>query len=421
MERAAKLLFKQDSDCAVLVNSLSYQWSGLIPLPEKWAGCGVEIDGKAVPVQTDGGVSFAFVTIPQSSFTTIRKAGRAAESSAMATTILENALIRYEFAPNGRLLRAFDKSARREMLSGGGNVLYLEKDRPLNYEAWDVEFFRHRDLECEPNGELVASASGEAFQSLTFRYKLPESTIEQRVVLRPNSSRLDFETTVEWHERRKMLRVAFDTAIHSDTASYDIQYGFIKRPTHSNTSWDVAKFEVCGQRYADLSEQDYGVALLNDCKYGYQIKDSSIELTLLRSPSHPHFDADQGRHVFTYSLLPHNGRLEESDAIAEAACLNRMPYLADGLAAAVKPFAWLESDNATLEVVKKAEKEDAHVLRITETRGSHANAKLHLDGVSKLFVTNLVEWEKGAEIPLVDGVAELSLKPFEILTLIAYS
>ena len=298
--------------------------------------------------------------------------------------------------------------------------MYLEKDRPLTFEAWDVEFFRHRDLECIPKGELVASASGKAFQSLTFRYKLPESTIEQHIILRAGSRRLDFETNVDWHERRKMLRVAFNTTIRSDMATFDIQYGFIKRPTHTNTSWDMAKFEVCGQRYADLSSEDYGVALLNDCKYGYHVEDSSIELTLLRSPTHPHFDADQGQHIFTYSLLPHNGDMNNGNVIHEASNLNRMPSVFEGMEANVRPFARLDCPNATLEVIKKAEKEDAHILRITETLGREACATLDIPYAKRLIYTNLVEWEKGAEIPILNGHASIPLKPFEIVTVIAY-
>ena len=418
MARAAGILFQKDSDSAVLVNSLSYPWTGLLPLPDGWTDCGAAIDGKEIPVQTENGKAYALVTVQQSSFTTIRRGGRPAESAKMEACVLENELVRYEFAANGRLKRAFDKIAGREALCGDGNILYLEKDRPLCFEAWDVEVFRHRDLECEPEGELLSASKGPAFSVLRFAYKLPNSTIEQRVVLRNGSRRLDFETVVDWHERRKMLRVAFPANVMAETATYDIQYGFIKRPTHANTSWDLAKFEVCGQRYADISCQDYGVALLNDCKYGYHVNDSTIELTLLRSPTHPHFDADQGHHIFTYSLLPHSGRLEESDVFQEAACLNRTPFMADGMAADIRPLAWLESDSATLEVVKKAEKENAHVLRINETRGRNVVALLHLNASGKLVRTNLIEWERGEEIPIADGVATISLRPFEIATFI---
>ncbi len=142
-------------------------------------------------------------------------------------------------------------------------------------------------------------------------------------MLYPHSKRLDFETKVDWKEKHKMLRVHFPVNVRAEQATFDIQYGHVKRNTHRNTSWDKAKFEVVGHKYADLSDHDYGVALVNNCKYGYMIHNNILDLNLLRSPNNPDPDADQGQHQFTYSILPHNQNFIQSDVIAESSILNQ--------------------------------------------------------------------------------------------------
>jgi alpha-mannosidase len=254
---------------------------------------------------------------------------------------------------------------------------------------------------------------------MKFTFKTDCSTIEQTVVLRPNSTRLDFVTHVDWHEQRVMMRTAFPVNVQSDYATFDIQYAFVKRPTHDNTSWEEAKFETCGQRYADLSQDDYGVALLNDCKYGYRVKGNVLDLNLLRSPKNPDYNADQGEHTFIYSFFPHVGNHLEGCVPDEAAVLNRDPYLAEGYTNdKAEPPCTVESDSVNMEVVKKAEKDDSTIPRLVETAGRHATAVLKLSNPkAKVSVTNLIEWEKGPSLPVENGCVNLSLKPFEILTL----
>jgi alpha-mannosidase len=214
-----------------------------------------------------------------------------------------------------------------------------------------------------------------------------------------------------------MLRVSFPVAILADSATFDIQYGYAKRPTHRNTSWDQARFEVVGHRYADLSEPDYGVALLNDCKYGYKVHRSVLDLCLLRSPTYPDPDADRGHHEFTYSFLPHTGDLIRSNVIAEAALLNQPPIRFDGCHgdAAQMPIR-LDGDGVSLEVVKRAEKEECLVLRIIETHGCRSAAVLYVDPPwRQLISTNLIEWTDGPARDIAGPVA-LTLDPFEIRT-----
>ena len=145
--------------------------------------------------------------------------------------------------------------------------------------------------------------------------------------LASGSRRLDFDTEVDWHEHHKFLKVAFPVDVHAARATYEIQYGHLERPTHANTSWDVARFEVCAHRWADLSEPGYGVALLNDCKYGYDIRGNVMRLSLLRGPGWPDPESDQGAHRFSYALFPHAGDLREAGVIAEAEAFN-LPLVA---------------------------------------------------------------------------------------------
>jgi len=214
-----------------------------------------------------------------------------------------------------------------------------------------------------------------------------------------------------------MLRVSFPVNVYNNQASFDIQYGFINRNTHRNTSWDLAKFEVCGHRYADVSREDFGVALLNDSKYGYKIFENTIDLNLLRSPSYPDPNADIGKHKFTYSLLPHKGNLVNSDVIPQAAQLNQGIMMFPGFDQnnAFTPCN-LIGDGISLEQIKKAEKIDCLILRLVETNGSNSKAILKFKKYPiTISETNLVEWEENDNQTLLEDL-EIKLKPFEIRT-----
>jgi alpha-mannosidase len=201
--------------------------------------------------------------------------------------------------------------------------------------------------------------------------------------------------------------------LRAQEASFDIQYGFIKRPTHLNSSHDFAKFETVGHRYADLSEADYGVALLNDCKYGYQVRDGVLDLNLLRSPSYPDPDADIGAHEFTYALLPHTGDLIRSNVMQEAENLNVRPMVFAGMSGNSRLPVELKGEGVVLGAIKKGEKENCWILRLCETRGVNTKIKVTVPGM--LSETNLMEWTQGEENDSSRGL-ELAFTPFEIKT-----
>jgi alpha-mannosidase len=226
---------------------------------------------------------------------------------------------------------------------------------------------------------------------------------------------------VEWQENQKFLKVAFPVAIHSHRATYEIQYGQIERPTHSNTSWDLGKFEVCAQKWADLSEAGYGVALLNDCKYGHDIHGNVMRLSLLRAPTSPDPEADRGHHRFTYAILPHAGDLREGSVIEEAYALN-VPLLVrnvtkhPGRLPASHSFFRLDRPGAILEAVKVAEDGGAIIVRLYEAEGARGPVVLSTAlPVRKAWLADLLENEQ-AELPLHEGNVTLDLTPFEIVT-----
>ena len=210
------------------------------------------------------------------------------------------------------------------MLAGGGvaNQFQAFEDRPKDFDAWDIDiYYDDKTYYAEPAASIQLVEAGPLRWTVEVKRKILNSEVTQRISLRHNSPRLDFDTTINWCERHIMLKVAFPVEVFSPVATYEIQWGNVQRPTHRNTSWDWARFETCAHKWVDLSEGDYGVSLLNDCKYGHDIHDNVIRLTLLRSPTMPDPMADFGEHHFTFSLYPHRGGWDER-VQAEAYALN---------------------------------------------------------------------------------------------------
>ncbi|MEP7358609.1 MAG: glycoside hydrolase family 38 C-terminal domain-containing protein, partial [Anaerolineales bacterium] len=246
------------------------------------------------------------------------------------------------------------------------------------------------------------------------------SQVVQRISLGHNSSRLDFETTVQWHERHIFLKAAFPVDVLAPSATYEIQWGNVQRPTHRNTSWDWARFETCAQKWVDLSEGDYGVSLLNNGKYGHDIHANVMRISLLRSPTSPDPQADQGQHHFTYSLFPHSGPWDER-TIAEAYALND-PLIArpgsGGAAAAAAPaFLQASRPNVVIETIKQAEDGDGFIVRLYESQRQRGPVTLTAGfALAEAWRTNLLE-ENEEALVVTDNHLQILLRPFEIVTL----
>ena len=227
----------------------------------------------------------------------------------------------------------YDKENQRNVLAPGerGNVLQMFEDKPLDYEAWDIDiYYQEKMREVTDLRKYEIRECGPLRLVIGMEWKYMNTTIWQDMILYSTDRRIDFRTRVDFRERQQLLKVAFPVDIRTTYATYDIQYGNVRRPNHWNTSWDQARFESVGHRFADLSERNYGVALLNDCKYGYDVKGNVLRLSLLRSGKHPDHVQDIGEHFFTYSLLPHAEDIVGGNVVRSAYALNNPMILAAG-------------------------------------------------------------------------------------------
>lgn len=420
-QEAGKKLFNSEKDTLTLVNCLSNEYTQSIELPESWQGCGaVDSAGNPLPCQQENEKTVVSVSIPANKSVTIKKSGKAEKAKKEKGLILENDLIRYEFANNGEIVSVKDKETGHLVLDENqhGNVFSLYNDNPINWDAWDIDiYYEEQFIENAQSIKAKSIASGDVRKGLEFELSIGKSQINQKVYLDANSKRLDFVTEVDWKEMHRMLRVAFPVRIRNSQFTSDIQYGYAQRQTHRNTSWDMAKFETAAHRYVDLSDPNYGVALLNDCKYGHKVYENIIDLNLLRAPTSPDPVADQGHHEFVYSLLPHEGSLIESDVMIQAAMLNTKPVHFENLSNSKElcPIK-LDSEGISLEAVKRAEKDDSLIIRLVETKGCYSTGTMELmDKKAKLTETDLIEWNDGKVIPSKNPI-KLKLKPFEIRT-----
>ena len=343
-----------------------------------------------------------------------------AESKAGIT--LENEFIRAVIRRDGRLGSLFDKRSQRETIQPGaaGNNLVIFDDTPNDWDAWDVDVFH-----LEKRSEVPAAKSLRVVErhplrvSIEVEYDLSDvSTLKQTIALTAASPRLDFANAVEWRERRKFLKVEFPVNIRSDHATYEIQFGHLTRPTHFNTSWDLARFEVSAHRWADVSEPGFGVALLNDCKYGYSMHGQMLRLSLLRAPVNPDAQADQGQHSFRYALLPHAGTLQAAGVIEEGYRFN-VPMLLSATNAPVTERSFFQVNNpaVVIDTVKKAEDSDDIIIRLYESHGAHGRVRFTCAlPVKTVTRCNFLE-ENEAKLAWLHGGVTLAVRPFQIVTL----
>lgn len=381
-----------------VINSASWRRDGLVRLPlAGFSGSVRDQRGEAVPIQREadhvlvrpGGVpSFGAVRLA----VTQEAAPATPSPFKVAGNLLETPFYLLEWNEQGHLSRLFDRHARREVLAENdvANVMQAFEDKPRQYDAWELEasFDQKKEAIDEFLGATVIS-DGALRIAIRLQWRYRNSRIDQEMVLYQDSPRIDFRTGIDWQEREKMVKVAFPVRIRSSEATYDIQYGNVRRPTHRNTSWDHAKFEVVGHQWADLSEEGYGVALLNDCKYGYDIRGNLMRLTLLKSSNYPDPQADLGSHQFTYSLLPHAGSWQQAGVARHAWDLNAPLYAAPGAVDGGldgRSLLGCDNPNVMIDVLKKAEDSDHLIVRLHEFAGSRGPLKLRSD-------LHLVRWQ----------------------------
>jgi alpha-mannosidase len=365
--------------------------------------------------------SLAAVSAPACGWSEVR-ADRAAIGPAsveIGDGWLENGLLRVGWDADGLVTSVRDLVADREVLARGrrGNLFQIHEDHPPAFDAWDVDRSYLDQVTDLVGVDSIAVVERHPLRAgVRFTRSFGESTITQTMRLAAGSRRLEFHTDVDWHERHRFLKVAFPVSIRSTRATYEIQHGHIERPTVANTSWDAARFEVCGHRWADLSEPGYGVALLNDCKYGYDIMGDTMRLSLLRSPGYPDPEADQGAHRFSYALLPHQGDLRAPDGVVAQAEFFNVPFALVAGRGEGRVVS-IDRPGVSVEALTWADRSGAVVLRLCEVWGSRGPARVtlhrHFDSVHR---TDLLE-RTVSPLASDGGTVTLELRPFELVTL----
>ncbi len=336
----------------------------------------------------------------------------------------ENKYYKLTLDTAGRIVSLYDKQAKRQVLKAGefGNELQAFEDYPRAWDNWEIsDFYKEKMWVLDDAADITPITDGSrAGFRISRRYM--DSVISQNMWLYSENPRIDFETELDWHQHHQILKVAFPLDVHTNSATYDIQFGHTTRPTHQNTSWDKAKFETCGHKWVDMAENGYGVALLNDCKYGHSAEGSTIKLTILKCGTYPNPEADQGKHLLTYSLLPHVGDFRQSGVINEAYALNQPISAAcveknNGTIPETFSLVSCDKENLIVETVKKAEADDSMIVRMYEAFDSRTTATVTVaEGFKKAYLCDLLENEI-KELEFKDNKVTIPASNFEIITL----
>jgi alpha-mannosidase len=445
VKQDALAVITQTTDADLLViNPTSFAQTGLalyakqLPPDQHF----VTAEGEPVDTQaTSGGTLLDIASLPPFSMLSLRRAnGKGPNFSGfqdlagLNPAFLENKYLSVEFNAAGDITRIFDKTHGREVLPVGAiaNQFIAFEDRPKQFDAWEIDiFYDDKRWVSDPATSIQIVENGPLRVTLEIKRRILRSDYTQRISLEQNSPHLRFDTTIDWRERHVLLKAAFPVAVLSPTATYEIQWGNVERPTHRNTSWDWARFETCAHKWVDLSEGDYGVSLLNNCKYGHDIRDNVMRISLLRSPTEPDPEADQGEQRFTYSLLPHAGRWGEP-TIAAAYALND-PFIVSegrgkqpqdhhgstlGTMTAGKPFMTVNRTNIVIETIKRAEDGNGLIVRFYETQRQRGEVTLTTAfPIASAEIVNLLE-EKQPELTIRNNQSvSLFVTPYQIVTL----
>jgi alpha-mannosidase len=353
-------------------------------------------------------------------------------------TTLENRYFQITLHPEtGNIISIFDKLEKGEVLAplGQGNQLQLMEDIPDQWDAWNIGYTgrqwkldKAESIKLEKKGPVMASFKVErsylgfskAKRQPTPNY--PSSFFTQEIILYEDIPRLDVEMKADWWEDHVLLKVAFPVDVENDNASYEIPFAYVPRPTARNTDWEKARFEVPAIRWADLSDGDYGVSLLNDSKYGYDIRENMMRLTLLRSPLWPDPMADKGKHIFSYALYPHKGDWKEADTVLRGYEFNYPlhAFFLDSHPGEFPPsFSFFKASpsNIILVTIKKAEDRESLILRFYESEGNEAEALVEFfHRPDKIYELDLME-NRLHSVPFEENSVSLKFGKSEIKTL----
>jgi alpha-mannosidase len=401
-------------------NALSWPRDELLELPQGWEGLQT-IDGVPLPKQTSGDTCFAEVHLPACGWVSFLPGEGASPQNTLKVShnLLENDLVQVKLNPCGEITSIFDKVNQCELTVGICNQLRMYQDIPSAFDAWDLDsMYRQTPVELAQEAEIEIVAEGPLFAGLVVKRVLNNSSMTQTITLSRHARRVDFHTVIDWQERHKLLKVNFPVDIFAREALHEIQFGHLPRPTHRSRQLDQDRFEVPQQKWTALVEGQRGFAILNDSKYGVDVLDNSINLTLLKSALAPDMNADRGRQEFTYAFYFWDAPLSDSGLVQQAYALNIPPRVYEGIRETHSLFE-LDQPNIILETVKPAEdgSDKAIVLRLYEAIGTKTRTRLVTSlPIQAAFQTNMLE-EVLEPLEIFTGELNLEFRPFEIKTL----
>lgn len=337
------------------------------------------------------------------------------------TVSIENDLIRYTIGRDGTIAEGYDKEAGRALLTDRANQLWAYVDRPRSWDAWDIdETYEDAGFEISGLDSLAVTEEGPLRAAVRVTRSWRSSTFVQTYRLLSGSKQLDIATNIDWHERNMLIRATFPTGIHAHEATFETIFGVQRRPTHRNTPWERARFEVSAHRFVDLSEPDYGVALLNDGKYGYNVVGGTIGVSVVRGPLHPNPFADEGEHHFSLALYPHRGTWVEGKVVQAAWAFNAPMVVTSGSGAA-SPDGFVRVSGLAIGfgAFKEAHERQGVVLRVYEPHGSRGASTLTFDRpVKDASRVNLLEEDIDGDVEVEGNDVTIALRPFELVSLL---
>lgn len=373
---------------------------------------------------TVDGVTYETPNIPSYGWKVFKPNQIESKVSVNAETI-ENEFYILTLDSAGRISRLFDKRYNREVLSkeGFANEFQIFEDFPSQFDNWEISpYYKDKCKILNENAQILTIDEGcrKGFK-IVKNYKT--STITQYIYLYDTIERIDVKNVIDWHEHNQLVKIAFPVNIHTNYVNYDIQFGNIQRNNNTNTSWDTAKFEVCGHKWVDVSEFGYGVSILNDCKYGFNTEENILKLTAIKCGTFPNEEADQGIHEFTYSIYPHKGDFREGETIKAAYCLNQplecisVEKNQKGRFASDFSFIKCDCENIIIDTVKQSEDDNSIIVRLFDSFNCKSNPTLSFGiPIDKVYICDMLE-NVIEECSVIDNNVNLSVNNFEVLTI----
>ena len=424
MAESARAALAEAGDGLCVYNSLSWGREALVQLPAAFGGKAQTAEGQPLPVAEIAGKAHALVPLPSMGRTVILPAEKAAPVEKGVTVslsadgaALENSKLRAVFNGNGEIVSLTLKESGRTF-SGPMNRFLLYKDVPRLYDAWDIDSpYEQQLIEAGPAAKLSLAYDSPLKCALQVERKIGESTLCQVISLTADASRIEFDTTVDWKELHRLLKVSFPTGIAATEGINEIQFGYMKRPTHRSRAYDKDRFEVCNHKYTALCDGTHGAAVLNDCKYGVSMLEGDIRLTLLRAPASPEMRADNHIHHFTYAFTAWDGPFDSCDVVRQGYELNVPATVTPGTGKSESFFAVRESRAVILDTVKRAEDGSGIIVRLYESKGGERPATLSIPASLSAAVLCQMNEQPLDTLPVENGKVSLRFKPFQVITL----